>query len=674
MYKITSVGTTDFTLIGSLVSGVGVIFTATGAGSGTGTATAVRPWFDPYDCIWYDSVDGIYFNDGSVGGLPGTFTGGATLKTGMYSGAIIAHTAPLVAGKAVGAPDRHWWPNAITYRREENCPGGICDGTYLWNIYSHGAYSDGQLPNPTMRWMPGYLEAFDNLFHVASGFNAPNGTFGQQFTDFPAQNSASPQGRLVLGKYCQAVQKWPSVNFGRPCGLDRYAVDQTTVMGVASVTAGVYTVFQTGRSTNNQPAFIAKAPLASGGLQNGYYIMVEGVGVLQIATITAIGNDAKGRPNWTIAPTGAGVLDTPPTGYAFSDPAQRTDGYTHLGKLRWPTAPGICGRATVTPSYNSGAGTVTLTNVGAFKCYRKSTAANLDDLKVYDASMTLLDTITGSGITRTDDAVTFTHAAMPTAAYVVVSGYDWTKYDSSSKQTGVHIGWGFDQRAAALATGSQPAWLNGSGAGTGTGIVGCLDSGYSIGQFNYGGTMSCPAIVGIVPAGSPENFGAGQVLFDFPSVPVDSVYGAHSQSYIGLTMEDPFAQAPFKPDCDYDPTASPACPWTWAEDDGSGKLDCVYGSCPGITYSGSCAGKLQVAYYAMLPMVEALSTVPAGCSLPSGVTLFYDPANKFSPPQYPNGIPLGSAVTSDWGVADRCCSNIAGSGRFSATYATFISC
>jgi hypothetical protein len=39
VYRILTVGTTDFTLIGAASSTVGLIFTATGAGSGTGTAT-----------------------------------------------------------------------------------------------------------------------------------------------------------------------------------------------------------------------------------------------------------------------------------------------------------------------------------------------------------------------------------------------------------------------------------------------------------------------------------------------------------------------------------------------------------------------------------------------------------------------------------------------------------
>lgn len=39
-YTITTVGTTDFTLVGAASSTVGEVFTATGAGTGTGTATA----------------------------------------------------------------------------------------------------------------------------------------------------------------------------------------------------------------------------------------------------------------------------------------------------------------------------------------------------------------------------------------------------------------------------------------------------------------------------------------------------------------------------------------------------------------------------------------------------------------------------------------------------------
>jgi len=60
VYRILTVGTTDFTLIGAASNTVGVIFTATGEGSGTGTATASGI------VKYYDTDDTEYYFDGSV--------------------------------------------------------------------------------------------------------------------------------------------------------------------------------------------------------------------------------------------------------------------------------------------------------------------------------------------------------------------------------------------------------------------------------------------------------------------------------------------------------------------------------------------------------------------------------------------------------------------------------
>jgi hypothetical protein len=52
-YKITSIGTTDFTAIGATAPiSIGVVFTATGAGTGTGTATAVGSGTGVADINW----------------------------------------------------------------------------------------------------------------------------------------------------------------------------------------------------------------------------------------------------------------------------------------------------------------------------------------------------------------------------------------------------------------------------------------------------------------------------------------------------------------------------------------------------------------------------------------------------------------------------------------------
>ena len=59
VYRILTVGTTNFTLIGAASSTVGVIFTATGAGSGTGTATASGI------IKYYGTDNTVYYMDGS---------------------------------------------------------------------------------------------------------------------------------------------------------------------------------------------------------------------------------------------------------------------------------------------------------------------------------------------------------------------------------------------------------------------------------------------------------------------------------------------------------------------------------------------------------------------------------------------------------------------------------
>jgi len=52
IYTITTIGTTDFTLIGAASNTVGVVFTATGVGTGTGTATTKNiDLEDPADLV-----------------------------------------------------------------------------------------------------------------------------------------------------------------------------------------------------------------------------------------------------------------------------------------------------------------------------------------------------------------------------------------------------------------------------------------------------------------------------------------------------------------------------------------------------------------------------------------------------------------------------------------------
>lgn len=453
--------------------------------------------------------------------------------------------------------------------------------------------------------------------------NPPPGNYPQMFWN-------QYGGQITGGKYMQATQSWPAVNYGRPCGPDKYAVDQTTV---CCVTGGDATDGYTVVATE-----FANHPLATGGLAVGNYIMVGGDGLYQISSITDDGavSDGEGGSveQYTIM-VGA-ILDTIPAGVDV--------GAGYLGALRFPTASGICGRAAISTSYASG--TVTITPTAALPYLREGVTGGIS-VDIYDGTMTLL--ASAVALTRVDDSTfTVVHAALPTAAYMTGAGVNWTQYSSASQRTGVHLEWTFNIRGMQSGVTTPPTWY-GDIAGVLTG---------SIEQFNYD-TGTCPAVVGIVPFtdGSPtvEAF-ANQTLFDFPSgaVVFDDVFGNHGQAAVMLTMPDPFWQKPFVPSC----LASQTFDWT--EDDGTSETDTD-----------------TVKFYPHHPLVEAASTIPSGDSLPAGIKLTYDPSNIIVPPFWSTGFSVVNAdgsfgsYATDWGFALNVCANLA--GRFAGDY-TFVSC
>ena len=554
-------------------------------------------WLDPNSYVWkYPAGAGA-----TTGGFKDWYAravafDGATLITGMRTGAIVSHTS---AGS-----DQHFWFNYVK-------GGRVAEGdpppNSVWAPIATGGWNTGEnpnLPGVTMRWMDNLEAQFDPQLHDSTHV----GNFPQQFVK-------ESGGVVVASKYVQSAQTWPAVNWARPCGADRYAVDQTTVCCIITNAAPVFTVALTGEAAN--------APA------DGSYIAVAGDGIYHVDSHTGA------LPTLALHCT---RKDDLPTGFDMSNGYGTNIGGV-LGQLRWPTAPGICGRAAVTPSFVSGA--VTLSGTSAFTWFLKPTGT-MHDLKVYDSSMSLLDTISGSAIARTDDSVTFTHAAMPTAAYVIDSATaDWTKNTTASRRTGVFLSWTFNQR---VPPGSPYA-----------GISGCVNC--DVSQFTY--PAKCP-MVGIVPGGSPEDFGTSGYLFNSPSgVEFDSYFGRHQQSAVMMVMVDPFWQLPFRPDCG-DGT------WAWKEDDGSGQYDPEDGT---------------IKYFPHRPWVEALKVIPSGCSLPSGLSLFYASANHIAPPFYNDangyiGIPCdvsdGSyrAFETDWGFTNRAC----GAVRFSSNYLQFTTC
>ena len=595
---------------------------------------AQTAWHDTNDYKWLGANGSVNYSPVDASGNPpdDTTLAGVSfgiLKTGLRTGIILAHVkgTPLINGWSGAGADRHFWFGYVEMKRI--CCVEDCSTGYTWVSYRNGGFSDPDLPPVTMRWMDNAEAQYDGELCNPSAYS--RGNFDQSWLD-------QRGGYIVGGKYLVATQKWPAVKFCRPCGVDKYAVEQTTVCCISSGDAGSGFVVT---NTNN-----ATAPLAAGGLTGTDYILVNAGtaddGLYLVSSITGTGP-------WTVN-VGA-KLDTLPAG--LGDQSIAPAGY--LGRLRWvgytnyavtfDSAPGICLRVPVTTSY--AAGVLTVNTDAAQPFFRKGIEAALRPVNLYDASMTLL--ASSLVLARTDDShFTTTTTNHPTAVWMMDAQFataisagastDWTLYDGTSKRTYCKIEHTFNQRQAALPTAGQPHWLGWTADVDGErGIAGCLTQ--DISQYAYD-SSKCPAFIGIAPFyGDPsapvETFPGGvkNKMFPMPSsLGFDGVWGAHFQARLAISMTDCFWQNPFMPSC--------AGPITWAMDDGSG--------------TGN---------YAHCPLVEALSAVPSGASLPTGLTLPYDPANVISPPFYSNGIPTSGgsykSFETDWGFAIRACGSMA---------------
>jgi hypothetical protein len=105
-YQITSLGTTDFTLIGAASNTIGEIFTATGAGTGTGTAGigwGENEWSPSPDYFTLSSGDTTELVIGT-GILFTSPIGGVTINTTYYILDILSSTTFSVSATPGGAP------------------------------------------------------------------------------------------------------------------------------------------------------------------------------------------------------------------------------------------------------------------------------------------------------------------------------------------------------------------------------------------------------------------------------------------------------------------------------------------------------------------------------------------------------------------------------------------
>jgi len=593
---------------------------------------AQRDWFDPNGFIWQTAA-GHRFTEAEAGGLSIGDKTGCSLLGPMYSGGHITNGV-------AGSERLFWFGYGVKERRfSDPLTGG---NGWEWVDTGFGSYVPSTLCNSiggkyissVRRWMNPDEAQWDGAAFRGVGTAPPSGNYPQSFL-------RQQHGALVGGKYVEATQNWPAVDFNYPCGDARFDVDQTTVCCIVSGDAGSgFTVKKTGNAAS-VPAVSDK-------------ILVEGSGIYPVTAVTSLGGSPA---QWTIT-VGSKIEDVPAGRSCLPSILEATDihrdGSTHLGKLRWwTTTPTAC----VTPN-------------------------------------------------------------------------------PVSNKTGVRLEWSFNTRQARLATGSQPNWLGGSGAGTGTGVVGC--TGLTLAEFNYT-TGRCPAVVGYVPfySASPVESFPNQSLFAMPNTfTFDDRFGALWLGGVEMVMPDPFWQDPFKPDCDLSVDTSLYLNWsaltyfsvgdtildangnlqvvsvagytgstepTWGTsgDTGDGGVTWTYAGAPAVTtfllwnedngtgqpdtVETRGSSTIYTKYFPHRRWVAARCTIPTGMTLPSGISLFYATGSAISPADGTNihydsvsgGVVIADtagnyrSIERPWGFTDRACSV---GNRFGDFYQTFTQC
>lgn len=506
-----------------------------------------------------------------------------------------------------------------------------------WYEYGYGMWLDtyiaasgAQLPRNATQWTNNY--AVINKPPGASLMYAdPTNPF---HGGCPYEGIAGDGGGLWGYKYAEIGERWNSENFGQPAGKMRFDYDETQVYGIASLAgSGTGATFTSQDYQGNDVTIPSSAGVWGGSAVGGFYnISVSG----------------------SLVTLGTKVYDLP-TGWT----SKSGDDATCFGKLRWPSTPGIMGRAEATadvpPAYAAGTTyskfqPVISAGISYYSLQDANTghtpAASptwwaagsvilLDSKYCVDGDKVNLYTLT-MGAVATNVAMTkvFDTAIAVALDYSVIPDVKWVtpyklndgttdggKYyfaDDYPKGDFVTLQWLFDRRT------------NGEN-GRLTGVLDCSGAQVTVPATNNGFasfsqtpaclpfTPCCPAVVCFSPNG--ETWPNG-VTYDFPDTfELDERYGSRWQGHVQITMTDLFWQTPHIPTGILAPDSPDTIRWTM--DDGNCNEDTEEMTEGGAT--------IFIKYYPHAPQVEARTSLPGN----------YGPAQNETAPALPSGVTIG---------------------------------
>jgi hypothetical protein len=427
---------------------------------------------------------------------------------------------------------------------------------------------------------------------------------------------------LRAQKWAEIKIPYPSLNFFRPCGQDRYELDQQHLACAWAYGPNVIEVNQ------------------SLGVSDGTLCRVVAVEDLEDAlyTVTQV---SSSPPRYSLVKAQLTAFDKP-----LNMPAITTE--TGLvGALRWPGAWGIAGRVGVA-SVLQLSSTVKVTTYASV-CLHNGDHVDFSDVPGLTSDMTVLQVVS-----PTEFFVTGTAGTYSGGGYVAshgAPGYGW--HDSDSKGDFHLAEWRFNYRDFAERDRVLDQWHAcndcADAAPADTTEIRPLQAGRGmpreVSWFEchkerlFGETVSpmcipfgpCdPQVIAITPNG--ETWSRGYVK-NFYHAPLDTGFGARWQMCVVQRMQDPLWQEP-KPPCkdQGDGTADwSACGWavddgscncTWMDIDGTLQGGCTDNSSTCVESNGV-AAEGSVAYYPLPKFVEALAALPSGAPNPLGLTFGY---------------------------------------------------
>ena len=452
---------------------------------------------------------------------------------------------------------------------------------------------------------------------------------------------------LYSQKWCEIKVPWKSYNYARPCNQDRFLLDESSVRCVAELTSG-------DGSGGSPWAIVMNSDPSASPVVSSDTVLFCMDGNTAVCTATKI--DAT---HYTLVK----VCDAP----------VRTDcGTGIMGKVRYNTAAGICGRVAVTAATNESPIKITVESTTALRTgdhvdisgVLGNTAANVSNqaITVISDTQFTLDGTTGTG-DYTSGGYCSVHGA---------TSYTWNDDQSKGDFLGIEYRFNYrdyQERDRVIAETCSACTPGGAALRLQQEINGLPRevNDFTVTSHCLAFTVCDPQVMVCSP--NSETFTNQKTVSWYWPDP-DLVYGSRWQHVYVQQWPDLLWEAPHK-ECEFDGIINAPTPCTMTQDNGG----CESDTCDGVS------GDI---YYPHAPMREASNLVAGTPSLPAGIyknILTYTELQSATPPDGFTVPPAGGSgygecsgvvsineIETPWGLymAEYLC--VCGEGRFADTY------